>query len=147
MKKILKQATLVVLLILMQINAFAQNPAALTFGDAYERMNTNSHVLKRANFEIKEKEAERKAAFGLHAPRVFVTANAVQMADPLSLDLTPVRDAINPLYEVLGKYGNFSGVPNPDPKTSGVMPTLPDNISTQILRTKIQEGQAKLLQR
>jgi outer membrane protein TolC len=144
MKKIIKQGTLVFLLILTQINGFAQNPAALTFGDAYERMNNNSHVLKRANFEISEKEAERKAAFGLHAPRVFVTANAVWMADPLTLDLSPVRDAINPLYEVLGKYGNFSGVPNPDPKTSGVMPTLPDNVSTQILRTKIQEGQAKL---
>jgi outer membrane protein TolC len=101
-------------------------------------------VLKRANFEISEKEAERKAAFGLHAPHVFVTANAVQMANPLTLDLTPVRDAINPLYEILGKYGNFSGVPNPDPNTSGVMPTLPDNVSTKILRTKIQEGQAAI---
>lgn len=144
MKKRIKQGSLVLFLILAQNIGFAQNPSALTFGDAYERMNTNSHVLKRANFEISEKEAERKAAFGLHAPRVFVTANAVQMADPLTLDLTPVRDAINPLYEVLGKYGNFSGVPNPDPKTSGVMPTLPDNISTQVLRTKIQEGQATI---
>ncbi len=144
MKKRIKQGSLVLFLILAQNIGFAQNPSALTFGDAYERMNTNSHVLKRANFELREKEAERKAAFGLHAPRVFLTANAVQMADPLTLDLTPVRDAINPLYEVLGKYGNFSGVPNPDPKTSGVMPILPDNISTQVLRTKIQEGQAKL---
>jgi outer membrane protein TolC len=131
-------------MILTQFLAFGQKPEILTFGDAYERMNINSHVLKRANFEINEKEAERKAAFGLHAPHVFVTANAVQMADPLTLDLTPVRDAINPLYEILGKYGNFSGVPNPDPNTSGVMPTLPDNISTQILRTKIQEGQAAI---
>jgi outer membrane protein TolC len=144
MKKRIKQGSLVLFLILAENIGFAQNPSALTFGDAYERMNTNSHVLKRANFEISEKEAERKAAFGLHAPRVFVTANAVQMADPLTLDLTPVRDAINPLYEVLGKYGNFSGVPNPDPKTSGVMPILPDNISTQVLRTKIQEGQATI---
>lgn len=144
MKKIIKQSTLLSLMILIQIGVFAQNQAPLTFGDAYERMNNNSHVLKRANFEISEKEAERKAAFGLHAPRVFITANAVQMADPLTLDLTPVRDAINPLYEVLGKYGNFSGVPNPDPNTSGVMPTLPDNVSTQVLRTKIQEGQAAI---
>ena len=144
MTKIIKQSSLVSLMILTQLLAFGQKPEILTFGDAYERMNNNSHVLKRANFEINEKEAERKAAFGLHAPQVFVTANAVQMADPLTLDLTPVRDAINPLYEVLGKYGNFSGVPNPDPNTSGVMPTLPDNISTQILRTKIQEGQAAI---
>ncbi|MBW8323579.1 MAG: TolC family protein [Prolixibacteraceae bacterium] len=144
MTKLIKQGSLVSLMILTQLLAFGQKPEILTFGDAYERMNINSHVLKRANFEINEKEAERKAAFGLHAPHVFVTANAVQMADPLTLDLTPVRDAINPLYEILGKYGNFSGVPNPDPNTSGVMPTLPDNISTQILRTKIQEGQAAI---
>lgn len=144
MIKLIKQGSLVSLLILTQLLAFGQKPEILTFGDAYERMNNNSHVLKRANFEMSEKEAERKAAFGLHAPHVFVTANAVQMADPLTLDLTPVRDAINPLYEVLGKYGNFSGVPNPDPNTSGVMPTLPDNVSTQVLRTKIQEGQAAI---
>ena len=144
MTKLIKQGSLVSLLIMTQLLAFGQKPEILTFGDAYERMNNNSHVLKRANFEISEKEAERKAAFGLHAPHVFVTANAVQMADPLTLDLTPVRDAINPLYEILGKYGNFSGVPNPDPKTSGVMPTLPDNVSTQVLRTKIQEGQAAI---
>ena len=134
---------LILLLILSGINGFSQEEIAkpVTFSEAYEQMHQNSHVLKQAGFEIREKEADKKAAFGLHAPRFFVTATAVQMADPLTLDLTPVRDAINPLYEVLGKYGNFSGVPNPDPKTSGVMPTLPDNISTQVLRGKIQEGQ------
>jgi len=134
---------LILLLILSGINGFSQEEIAkpVTFSEAYEQMHQNSHVLKQAGFEIREKEADKKAAFGLHAPRFFVTATAVQMADPLTLDLTPVRDAINPLYEVLGKYGNFSGVPNPAPKTSGVMPTLPDNISTQVLRGKIQEGQ------
>ena len=134
------------ILILLNIRVFSQDKTAisLTFSEAYRQMNQNSHVLKQAGFEIREKEADKKAAFGLRAPRVFVTATAVQMADPLTLDLTPVRDAINPLYEVLGKYGNFSGVPNPDPKTSGVMPTLPDNISTQILRGKLQEGQAAI---
>ena len=136
----------ILILILFNGRVFSQDKAAvtLTFSEAYGQMNQNSHVLKQAGFEIREKEADKKAAFGLRAPRVFVTATAVQMADPLTLDLTPVRDAINPLYEVLGKYGNFSGVQNPDPKTSGVMPTLPDNISTQILRGKIQEGQAAI---
>jgi len=134
---------LILLLILSGINGYSQEELAkpVTFSEAYEQMHQNSHVLKQAGFEISEKEADKKAAFGLRAPRVFVTVTAVQMADPLTLDLTPVRDAINPLYEVLGKYGNFSGVPNPDPKTSGVMPVLPDNISTQVLRGKIQEGQ------
>jgi outer membrane protein TolC len=143
MMKQMKQLGLSSFLILLTflVSAQKQNLLPMTFAEAYEYMNENSHVLKQAGFEVQEKEADRKAASGLRAPRVFVTATAVQMADPLTLDLTPVRDAINPLYEVLGKYGNFSGVPNPDPKTSGVMPTLPDNISTQVLRGKIQEGQ------
>ncbi len=133
-------------LFLLNINVFGQElePKPLTFSDAYNQMHQNSHVLKQAGFAIREKEADKKAAFGLRAPRIFITANAVQMADPLTLDLTPVRDAINPLYDILGKYGNFSGVLNPDPNTSGVMPTLPDNISTQVLRGKIMEGQAAI---
>lgn len=146
MKREIKQSGILLGLILGQTLSIAQNSkvAPLTFEQAYQQMVSQSAVLKRANLEINEKTAERKAREGLRAPQVFVTANAVQMADPLTLDLTPVRDAINPLYEVLGKYGNFSGVPNPDPATSGVLPTLPDNMSTQILRGKIQEGQAKL---
>ncbi len=137
---------LLVLLFLNHILVFSQGEMAVpfTFADAYEQMHKNSHVLKQAAFEIQEKEADKKAALGLKAPRVFVTATAVQMADPLTLDLTPLRDAINPLYEILGKYGNFSGVPNPDPATSGIMPILPDKFSTQVIRGKIQEGQAAI---
>jgi outer membrane protein TolC len=132
------------LLIFFNIRVFSQDKTkvSLTFSEAYGQMNQNSHVLKQAGFEVREKEADKKAAFGLRAPKVFVTATAVQMADPLKLDLTPVRDAITPLYEALGKYGNFSGVPNPDPKTSGVMPILPDNVSTAAMRSKILEGEA-----
>ncbi len=133
------------LLILIQAVAVAQNQTKpLSFGEAYEHMNANSHILKRADYEISEKEASRKATFGLRAPRVFVTANAVQMADPLTLDLTPVRDAITPLYDALGHFGNFSGVPNPDPNTSGMLPVLPDNLSTQAVRAKLLEGEAKI---
>lgn len=123
---------------------YAQNKVPLTFSEAYQQMNVNSHVLKQVNFEIREKEADKKAAFGLRAPKVFVSATAVQMADPLTLDLTPVRDAITPLYEALGKYGNFSGVPNPNPKTSSVLPVLPDNLSTQAVRTSLLNGEAKI---
>jgi outer membrane protein TolC len=147
MNNYFKQIGLSSLLILTQAAGFTQEPFArpLTFGEAYEQMNANSHVLKRADFEISEKEAQRRASAGLHAPRVFVSANAIQMADPLTLDLTPVRDAITPLYEALGHYGNFSGVPNPDPNTSGAMPILPDNISTQAVRGKLLDGEAKIM--
>ena len=145
----MKRIQLILLLTLLLVNysmVFSQAKIAVpfTFGDAYQQMHRNSHVLKQAGFEIQEKEADKKSASGLRAPRVFVTASAVQMADPVTLDLTPVRDAINPLYEALGKYGNFSGVPNPDPGSSGSMPVLPDKASTQVLRGKIQEGQAAI---
>lgn len=127
-----------------QANGQENTSNAMTFSDAYEQMHLNSHVLKQAGYVVNEKTADKKAMTGLRSPRVFITANAIQMADPLTLDLTPVRDAILPLYDALGKYGNFSGVPNPDPATSGVMPTLPDNISTQAVRNKLQEGQAQV---
>ena len=145
MKKQFKELGIGSLLVLMQTITIAQNEVKpLSFGEAYEHMNASSHVLKRADYEISEKEAIRKAAFGLRAPRVFFSANAVQMADPLTLDLTPVRDAITPLYDALGHFGNFSGVPNPDSNTSGVMPVLPDNLSTQAVRGKLLDGEAKV---
>lgn len=145
--KVMEQnSKIFVLLALLSLGSgvFAQNKVPLTFNDAYQQMNQNSHVLKQAGFEVREKEADKKAALGLHTPRVFVTATAVKMADPLTLDLTPVRDAITPLYETLGKYGNFSGVPNPDPATSGVMPTLPDNVSTKVIRGNLLEGEVAI---
>jgi outer membrane protein TolC len=146
MMKQMKQLGLSSLFILLTflVPAQNQNLIPITFREAYDFMNANSHVLKQSGFEIQEKEADQKAASGLRAPRVFVTATAVQMADPVTLDLTPVRDAINPLYEAVGKYGNFSGVPNPDPGTSGAMPILPDKISTQVVRGKLQEAQTTI---
>jgi len=145
MKLQIKQMGFASLLILIQTVTSAQNQAnQLSFGEAYEHMNASSHVLKRADYEISEKEASRKATSGLRAPRVFVTANAVQMADPITLDLTPVRDAITPLYEALGHYGNFSGVPNPDPNTSGILPVLPENLSTAAVRHNLLDGEAKI---
>jgi len=118
-----------------------QNQLIITFAQAYEQMHGNSHVLKQSGYLEQEKEAERKAIKGLRLPRVSISANAVQMSEPLELDLTPVRDAINPLYSALGNYGDFSGVPNPDPATAELMPFLPDDISTQAVRGELLEGQ------
>lgn len=146
MKKRFKHFGISLLFIPIQLITYGQAAPvkALTFSEAYSQMHAGSYVLKRADYAISEKKADRKAMLGLHAPRVFVSANAIQMADPLTLDLTPVRDAINPLYEALGKYGNFSGVPNPDPNTSGAMPVLPDSYSTQAIRSKLLEGQTTI---
>jgi len=85
-------------------------------------------------------EQEMKAARGLHLPRISVSASYVYMSDNIELDLTPVRDAISPLYSALGHYGKFGGVANPDPKTNGVMPFFPDDISTTVIRGKMLQG-------
>jgi len=47
---------------LTNIPSFGQEQPAkpVTFADAYEQMNQNSHVLKQAGFEIREKEADIK---------------------------------------------------------------------------------------
>lgn len=135
----------IVLIVLMQVGVIAKaqdsTKISLSFSDAWIQVCGNSHVLKQNGLLMQEKEAERKARIGLRMPRVSISAQAIKMADPLELDLTPVRDAINPLYSALGNYGVFSGVPNPDPATSGIMPILPDAISTQAVRGKILEGQ------
>jgi outer membrane protein TolC len=137
------QNALIGFIILTGNLVFAQEQSLLTitFDEAYEQMHENSHVLKQSEYLIREKEAERKATTGLRMPRISISANAIKMSERLELDLTPVRDAINPLYSALGNYGVFSGVPNPDPATSSMMPFLPDNISTQAVRGQLLEGQ------
>lgn len=131
------------LLLLWTNQLVAQTPdrQAITFAEAYSQMLENSHVLKRSAYQVSEKNASLKAASGLRMPRITLTANAVQMSEGIELDLSPVRDAINPLYSALGQYGVFSGVPNPDPETAPIMPILPDDISTQVVREKLLEGQ------
>lgn len=127
---------------LAQFPLYAQHSEvkALTFADVYDQMMGNSHVLKQAEYHKNEKAAEFRAAKGLRAPKISLTGTAVQMSDPLHLDLTPVRDAITPLYSALGNYGNFSGVPNPDPATNQMMPILPDDRSTAAVRANLLEG-------
>ncbi|MGQ7868034.1 TolC family protein [Sunxiuqinia sp. sy24] len=132
----------VIMACLVQLKSYAQSSdvKVLTFSDVYEQMMGNSHVLKQAEYQMDEKAAELRAAKGLRAPKINLTGTAVQMADPLHLDLTPVRDAITPLYSALGNFGNFSGVPNPDPATNQMMPVLPDDMSTAAVRAQLLEG-------
>lgn len=66
------------------------------------------------------------------------------MTDDIHLDLTPVHEAIDPLYSALGNYGTFTGVPNPDPASNTIMPTLPDDISTQAVREQLLEAQSTI---
>ena len=112
----------------------------LTFEQALGLSLQNNHLIKQYQHKSLQLEQERKAASALHLPRLSLSASYLLMSDNIELDLTPVRDAITPLYSALGHYGKFGGVPNPDPKTSGVIPYLPDDISTAAVRGKMLEG-------
>ena len=112
----------------------------LTFEEALGLSLRNNHLIRQYNNKSLQMEQEVKAAKGLHFPRISLSASYVYMSDNMQLDLTPVRDAISPLYSALGHYGKFGGVPNPDPKTNGVMPYLPDDVSTTVIRGKMLEG-------
>jgi len=127
-------------LVQLQSHAQSSHVKVLTFSDVYEQTMDNSHVLKQAEHQMNEKSADLRAAQGLRAPKISLSGTAVQMADPLHLDLTPVRDAITPIYSTLGNFGNFSGVPNPDPATNQMMPALPDDQSTAAVRAQLLEG-------
>lgn len=112
----------------------------LTFEEALGLSLENNHLIRQYNNKSHRMEQEMKAARGLHLPRISLSASYAYMSDNVELDLTPVRDAITPLYNALGHYGKFGSVPNPDPNTNGVMPFLPDELSTSIVRGKMMEG-------
>jgi outer membrane protein TolC len=117
-----------------------ENKQNLTIEEAFLVAKQQNPVIQRGLQQIKQKEFESAGKNGLRLPQFSLSAKAVAMSDNLELDLTPVRDAITPLYTTLGNYGVFSGVPNPDPATNPVMPILPDNVSTQVVRQKLLEG-------
>jgi outer membrane protein TolC len=132
------------ILLLNGILTFGQNNIAgiknLTFEEALDLTLHNNSVIRQSNNKSLQMEQELKAAKGMHLPKLSLSASYVYMSDNLELDLTPMRDAISPLYNALGHYGKFGGVPNPDPATSGIMPYLPDDISTSVVRGKMLEG-------
>jgi len=109
----------------------------MSFEEAYQTMVLNNPGLLRMKEQVKQKEFEQKAKRGMRLPTVSVSAQAISMSDPLHLDLTDVGDAISSLYTTMGTYGSFSGVANPDASTSTLMPTLSDEMSTQIVREQL----------
>ena len=131
------------IMLAMSSATMAQN-SVLSFDEALQLMKSNNPALSQTQHLVLEKEADKAIKRGLYMPHVSVEATAVSMSDPLHLDLTPVRDAILPLYSALGNYGVFSGVPNPDPNTNSIVPVLPDNVSTQAVRSKLLQGQEEI---
>lgn len=145
MKTIKQLYSTLFLVLIATAMAFGQdNVQVMTFEDAMQIMVEQNPALQRAKQQIKQKEYELKAKRALHLPQVSLSAKAISMADMLHLDLTPVKDAITPLYSTLGYYGVFSGVPNPDPATNPFLPVLPDDISTEVVREKLLAGGQEL---
>ena len=112
----------------------------MTFEEAWSMTNQNSHAVKQVEYLRLEKDLVLVSARGLYFPKVGLTASYMAMSQDLTLDLTPVKNAITPLYSTLATYGNFSGVPNPDPKTNQGVPILSDNLSTLAVRSKLNDG-------
>ena len=137
-----------------QNSAFSQEKKImLSFEEALKISLENNPRFKQDRLLEQEKKQEKKAASGLYLPTIGLSANYVYMSEDLHLDLSPVRDAITPLYDALGKFGNFSGVPmiNPatglpviDPSTGNPMILNPEQ-STQAIRGMMLEGKDKVM--
>jgi outer membrane protein TolC len=123
---------------------FGEEPQQISFEDALQITLQNNFQIKQADHHLLQMEQEMKATRGLYYPKISLNAGYNLLEDRLHLDLTPVQDALIPIYKSLGNYGVFSDVPNPDPATKELMPILPENISTQAVRQKMLEGLEKV---
>lgn len=106
----------------------------LTFDGAYQIMQMKNPSLQKAQKEIEQKKYEKDAKRGLYMPKVSVSAKAVAMSDPLHLDLSDVGEAITGIYETLGNYGVFDGVPYVDQETGELLAILDEATSTEQVR-------------
>jgi outer membrane protein TolC len=142
----MKGVTLCALLILLLMAAgfplkAQNNPATqkLTFDEAWLMTQQNSHVMKQVQYLQEEKNQSAKASRNLYLPTVGIAASYIFMSDNLHLDLTPVKNAITPLYSALANYGVFSDVPYQIPGTSTVI-KLDQTASTTAVRQQLQTG-------
>ncbi len=139
----IKWKTPLLILIFLSLSARSENRTEvrrISFEEALQLTLRNNYLIKQSDHQLQQMEQERKSAKGLYFPKISLHAGYNLMEDKIHFDLSPVRDAITPLYQTLGNYGVFSGIPNPDPATNGTMPILPENVSTQVARKKMLEG-------
>ncbi|MDP4275236.1 MAG: TolC family protein [Bacteroidota bacterium] len=106
----------------------------LSFEQALQITRQNSHVLKEVGYLQEEKDQEAKAAKGLHSPKIGLSANYLLMSDDITMDLSPVKTALEPLYlAAIHNSGAYVGYPNLDPATQTVVPTLTDAQTRQFM--------------
>lgn len=123
---------LIFIFFISQISKAQDNISTLTIYDAYKIAIQNNQIIKQYEYYKNEKKEELGANKSLYLPKMGLSAQYIFMEEDLHLDLTPVKDAITPLYKTLGEYGNFS------------IPGVPDNIATQMVRDKLKNGLSKI---
>ena len=145
MNQVLKTITFALAALIGLSKAFPQTDTLqptvpLTFEEAYLQSLQKNFGLKESDAIVQMKKQEMMARRGLYMPKVSLSASYVFMSEDIVLDLNPLKESITPLYSTLGHYGNFSGVPNPDPATNQMVPILPDDVSTQAVRGQLLSG-------
>ena len=118
--------------------SIANGQTLMTLEDAIAAANSNNHQLKTAKAYASEKDYLALARKGLYMPKVGLSGSVARIPNDISLDLSPIKNTITPLYSTLGNYGNFSGLQHPD---FGI---LPDAQSTQAVRTELIDGLAQI---
>ena len=140
----MRYTLLSLLLCVATISSIAQDKLnasrALTYEEAIALVIQNNETLRQSAIKVEQMEEEKKGKAGLFFPKVSLSANYVLMTDPMELDLSPVQEAISPLYDALGKYGNFSGVPQSYDATTDTYTYYDDATSTAIVRAQLVEG-------
>jgi outer membrane protein TolC len=74
----------------------------LSLEEVIELLKTDNLHIQASEYEMSRAEETRRAQKGLYFPKVELGATFTQMSEPLELDLTPVRDAILPAYDLIG---------------------------------------------
>ena len=74
----------------------------LSIEEVIERLKADNLHIKASEYQVSRYENNRRAQKGLYMPSVDINAAYSMMSEPLELDLTPVRDAILPAYELIG---------------------------------------------
>ena len=114
MKKVL--IITVGVLIFCHKNVLSQNKSdtlILSLDQCIEIMKGSNSNIKIAEKNLEQRESERKAAKGLYYPKVDVSATYTKMSEPISLDLTPIGDALSGLYKLSAGQTQLIGALSP----------------------------------
>lgn len=155
----LRLLSIICLFTIISGNVYSQaNKMTLSFEEALNMSYKNNSIFRQNELLKKEKTENRKAALGLYMPQVSLSANFVHMQKDIRLDLTPVRDAITPLYDVLGNYGKFSGIngmlinpatgkpsPNPNPGVNHGTINWSDSEISNVMQKKLKLGKEAVM--